>query len=142
MARRHTQAKVYSDASIKAALLVSHGLVTRAAKKLGASHVTVRERVKASPELQAAQAAAREPMVDDAEDGLRLAVRKKQPWAIALTLRTLGKDRGYGPDHQFDAPTEDTVRRLIADLAAAARGDEPVSPTEGDDPCPSPPAGG
>lgn len=145
MARRHHQAKVFSDDAIKKALLSSHGLVTRAAKKIGCSHVTVRERVKASPELQEVQRQAREPMVDDAEHGLRLAVKKQKPWAVALTLRTLGRDRGYGHDHTFDAPTEETVRRLIGELAAAFQGDDPppsLTPSPELDPCPSPPAGG
>lgn len=140
MARRHTQSPIYSDAAIKAALYAAHGLVTRAAKKLGAHHTTIRKRIADSAELTAAMADAREPMIDAAEDGLRKAVTKQKGWAIAFTLRTIGRTRGYGLDRSVDAVTDDSVRKLIAEIAAGYGGGGEVSQEGG--PCPSRPAGG
>jgi len=38
----------------------------------------------------------RKELVDLSEMGLRGAVLRNEPWAIAFALRTLGKDDGYG----------------------------------------------
>jgi hypothetical protein len=37
-----------------------------------------------------------ESLVDRAETALRVAVKKKKPWAILYTLNTLGRSRGFG----------------------------------------------
>jgi hypothetical protein len=47
----------------------------------------------------------RRELVDLAQNGLRFAIIDRQPWALAFTLKTLGKDEGFterteivGPD--------------------------------------------
>jgi hypothetical protein len=52
--------------------------------------------------------------VDVAELKLDQAVNNGEPWAITLTLTTLGKDRGYHPKIQHDHDHSVKVVRLPA----------------------------
>lgn len=78
-----------------AAIYQAHGKIFGAARLIGCSHNTIREYAKQYPEVQEAIEAARGARVDVAEDKLAEAVDRSEPWAIALTLKTVGKDRGY-----------------------------------------------
>lgn len=87
--RRHTQAEIIQT------LKQTKGLVTLAAARLGISPQAIYKRAKKSPAIQEAIDASRDELIDQAELGLRNAVAQQQPWAIALVLNTIGKNRGY-----------------------------------------------
>jgi hypothetical protein len=77
------------------AIRSEHGMITRAAAKLNVSRISINKRVKRSQELQAVLQDAREGVLDDAETGLWIAIQNHEAWAIAFTLRTIGRHRGY-----------------------------------------------
>lgn len=77
------------------ALRESHGIIARAARKLGVSREYLFRYISKHPDLQAVRDEARELLLDLAEEGLIDALVKKAPWAIQFTLARLGKDRGY-----------------------------------------------
>jgi hypothetical protein len=87
----------YSTDKIIAALRETNGLVSLAAKRVGCDRKTIHRRAKAVRAVREAIDDSREELVDQAELALRAAVLRQQPWAVALVLRTLGRERGYVP---------------------------------------------
>lgn len=85
----------YSTERIIQALKDTNGLVSLAARKLGCTTQTIYTRAKKIAAVQQTIDECRVELVDHAELALRAAILDKQPWAVALTLRTLGRDRGY-----------------------------------------------
>ncbi len=77
------------------ALRETHGVITRAARKLGVARETLSRYVSKHPDLQRVRDEAKEALVDLAEEGLVEALEKRRPWAVQFTLARLGKDRGY-----------------------------------------------
>lgn len=77
------------------ALRQSRGLLSDAATRLGISRQAVQGRVARSPTLQEIRAEARESIVDMAESRLFDCVDRSEAWAIALVLKTQGRERGY-----------------------------------------------
>ena len=71
------------------------GLVSVMAKDLGCDDDTIRRYIRKYPTVAKAITSQREALVDKAELSLRSAVTNVQPWAVALVLKTLGKDRDY-----------------------------------------------
>jgi hypothetical protein len=67
------------------------------------------------PEVAEAVADAREELIDIAELRLRKAVQDGEAWAIALTLKTIGKGRGYVERHEVqnlsDSPEWRALRK-------------------------------
>jgi hypothetical protein len=86
----------YSDKMIITALRDARGLVAPAAKALGCHEATIRNRVREVPAVREALQEARAALVDLAEQRLYEAVDAGESWAVALVVRTLGRDRGYG----------------------------------------------
>ena len=66
-----------------------------AGQLLGCSAETVRNYAKKYPTVDAALRAKRRELVDLAEMSLRRAIVNGEGWAVAMTLKTLGKDDGY-----------------------------------------------
>jgi hypothetical protein len=66
-----------------------------AARMLGCHPDTVRNYTDRYPTVKRALLSKRKELVDLAELGLRGALLDNAPWAIAFTLRTLGRDYGY-----------------------------------------------
>ena len=66
-----------------------------AGQVLGCSAETVRNYANKYPTVKAALRAKRCELVDLAEMSLRRAIMAGEAWAVALTLKTLGKDAGY-----------------------------------------------
>jgi len=56
---------------------------------------TIRNYARRYPTVKARLQAEREELVDYAESGLRAALLGREAWAIAFTLKTLGKSKGY-----------------------------------------------
>lgn len=85
----------YTTAEIIKALQDTNGLVSLAARKLGCAPNTIYNRAKDVKSVQQTIDDARIELIDHAELALRSAVLSKEPWAVALVLKTLGKGRGY-----------------------------------------------
>jgi hypothetical protein len=71
------------------------GIMSHIAREFGLTIRGVQKRVAKDPDLQDAVTQAREQLIDEAEAGLRLAVKERRPWALKLVLTTLGRHRGY-----------------------------------------------
>jgi hypothetical protein len=77
------------------ALVEMRGALYLAAKKLNCSPQTIYNRMAKTPSIKAAIEDARGETVDIAEQKLRAAILNGEPWAVAMTLKTIGKNRGY-----------------------------------------------
>jgi hypothetical protein len=77
------------------AITEANGLMSYAAKKLNCDRSTVEDYIERFPACKTAWLEAREKFVDVSESKLMECVQDKQPWAVALTLKTLGKKRGF-----------------------------------------------
>lgn len=99
------------------ALKATKGLVSLAAKRLDCDPGTVRNYVKRYVTVAAAIKEERETFVDIAEAKLMQAVQNGEAWAIAMVLKTLGRDRGYGDKMDIYLHALDQVKAL-----AEARG--------------------
>ena len=89
------QPQQYTSEQIAQALRDTNGLVSLAAKRLGCAPNTIYYRAKAVKSVKQAMDDCRGELVDFAELALRSSVIDKEPWAVSLVLKTLGKDRGY-----------------------------------------------
>lgn len=76
-------------------LIEKGGNITAVAKSYGCSRWNIYLHLKKSEFLRFVFEDERGRRVDRAEAQLDLAVERGEPWAIALVLRTLGKERGY-----------------------------------------------
>jgi len=110
----------YTSEAIIEALKSVNGMVYLAARKLGCEPKTIYNRAKQVQEVQRAIEDSRGELVDIAEQKLRGAVLDREPWAVALVLKTLGKSRGYverqevtGPD---GTPQQHVVRFDLSGL--------------------------
>lgn len=90
-----TKPERYTADQVAEALIKARGLVTAAARILECDPSTVRHYIKRYATVAAALTEARAGILDMTEARLFQAIDKGEPWAIALTLRTIGKDRGY-----------------------------------------------
>jgi len=77
------------------ALQQAKGLVTVTARLLHCSPSTVEVYIERYPAVAEARRQEREGIVDLAELALVKAIQNGEGWAISLTLKTLGKSRGY-----------------------------------------------
>lgn len=106
------------------ALNDSFGNVSHAAKILGMSRSGLSKKISLDPSLQEIIDQFRETIVDKAESQLHLAVNKGAAWAVALTLRTIGRHRGYvervetddrspAPPNPWEGKTDDEIKEII-----------------------------
>ena len=86
---------LYPTRSIIAALQETHGMVYIAAQKLGCSPMTIYRRAEKDKKVRETIDNFRGLFIDKAELKLEQAVMNGEPWALTLTLKTLGKQRGY-----------------------------------------------
>lgn len=85
----------YPTALIVEALLVHRGLIAAAARQIGCTEETIRKRARRSPAVRQAITDGRERLLDLSEERMVEAIKRDEPWAISLVLKTLGKNRGY-----------------------------------------------
>ena len=85
----------YTNVQIGDALKDTKGMLYLAAKKLGCSPDTVRNRLKKTEALRNLQEALRGETTDTAELKLYTAILAGEPWAVQFYLKTQAKDRGY-----------------------------------------------
>ena len=112
---RHTHVDAISDQQIARALINNHGLRYLAADELNMAYTWMLTRIKQSEYLQAIKEACIEKRIDEAEKVLCDMVKARNFNAVALTLRTLGKSRGYaesGPAVQ----TADVIKAFDATM--------------------------
>lgn len=93
--KKRRRAKLYSDAQIVDALVASAGVASDAARRLRCNRDTIDKRIKSVDACKAAQVEGKEVLKDEAEVGLRGAVKRGEAWAICFVLKTIGRDRGY-----------------------------------------------
>jgi hypothetical protein len=89
-------------AEIKEALETYHGAVYLASEALNVWPSALYARIKKSPELQQLLDLYSGRLVDAAELKLEQAVRNGESWAIALVLKTKGRNRGYVERQEVD----------------------------------------
>lgn len=85
----------YTKKEMIEALTACKGMVYVAARRLGCAANTVYNFIEKYPEVKAAMQQERGVLIDIAEIALAKAVQNGEPWAVSLTLKTIGKDRGY-----------------------------------------------
>lgn len=85
----------FTNAAIIAALQKSNGYITFAARILGCSPMTIYRRMEKTQSIRDELEIIREGELDIAEQKLREAILRGEPWAIALKLKTQGRKRGY-----------------------------------------------
>lgn len=129
----------YTTEAIIDALKQTNGLVSLAARRLGCSASTIYSRAHAVQSVQQAIDDSRDEIVDAAELALRAAVMDKQPWAVALVLKTLGKGRGYVERQEVTGADGDALTlkvvpagytAAITPLAPRPMGDSDTSGTD------------
>lgn len=103
---RHTHVDAISDKQIARALIDNHGLRYLAAEQLNMCYTWMLTRIKQSEYLQAIKEACIERRIDEAEKVLCEMVKGRNFNAVALTLRTLGKSRGYAETGYAVNPAE------------------------------------
>lgn len=75
-----------------------------AGQLLGCSAETVRNYARKYPTVDAALRAKRRELVDLAEMSLRRAIVNGEGWAVAMTLKTLGRNDGYVERQEVSGP--------------------------------------
>jgi hypothetical protein len=108
------------------ALKETRGMVYIAADRIGCTADTIYNRSKVSAAVKAAMKTERGKVVDLAELKLFAALSNGEPWAIQMTLKTLGKDRGYveRTEHEHEHKGEVTLRikRVVVDASQSREG--------------------
>ncbi len=129
----------YTSEQIIEALREKKGLVYLAADKLGCDPTTIYRRAGHVASVAQAIKDARGKLVDVAEERLWSAVEDREPWAISMVLKTLGKDRGYverqeitGKDGQDIGIKVRAIDYRVA-IAAIAAGSDENSDAPGED---------
>lgn len=93
--KKKTQPVRYTNKKIIDALRKTNGYVLLAARLLGCSQMTIYRKISSSEAIRQELEMIREGELDLAEQKLREAIMRGEPWAIALKLKTQGKKRGY-----------------------------------------------
>jgi hypothetical protein len=113
-----------SEAMIDA-LKQTNGLVSLAARKIGCAPKTIYQRAKDVHAVKQAIDDCREELVDIAELALRACLTNREPWAVAITLRTLGKNRGYVERQEVTGadggPVGIAIREVVIERTEAAK---------------------
>ena len=87
--------KLLTPEKIIKGLIVHKGLIYKTAEYLGCSAKTIYNYMREYPEIKEVVDEQRQLLVDTAEASLLRAIQEGEGWAVALALKTLGKDRGY-----------------------------------------------
>jgi len=109
---RKTRRSALKIGQIEAALRVTGGFVTYAAKKLGVTHQAVTSRIKASERLQRVQDEIRESYLDLSEHKLITKIKDEDLGAIIFFLKCRGKGRGYIEKQQIENVTEQQAQPI------------------------------
>lgn len=113
---RHTHVDAVSDKEIARAIMNNQGLLYLAADEIGMCYTWFLTRIKQSEYLQAIKEACIQLRIDKAEKVLCDMVEAKNFNAVALTLRTLGRSRGYIENMPNAHPAD--VQKALSDTMA------------------------
>jgi hypothetical protein len=91
----------------------TRGNISEASQRLGVTRWALQEYLKRTPKAHESFLEWRQRLVDLAEQKLWDCVEERQPWAVALVLRTQGRHRGWDANSQVPASPND---RLAIDL--------------------------
>jgi hypothetical protein len=91
---------------------IAGGNLSAVARKCGVTRQAVAKRVASSEVLKAALIEATNELLDVAEDGLRLAVTRQDPWAIRFVLSTKGAGRGFSRTVKVESDEKPGVMHL------------------------------
>jgi hypothetical protein len=108
----------FTNEAIITALKKRKGLIYLAAETLGCAPLTIYRRVELSQEVAQCLKDQRGKIVDTAENKLFISVNKREPWAVAMVLKTLGKDRGYVERIEMSNVTEEQLAAWADAIAA------------------------
>jgi len=126
-----------TDRRLLTALEANGGLVTLTARQLGITPQAIHRRAARKPKIRQAILEAREAMLDEAEQQLRAAIGRGEPWAVCFALKTIGRSRGYIERSEMvhttdaamsqltDEELEAAIRRVAASTAAGSNGVSP-----------------
>lgn len=92
----------YSTEEIIEALRKTRGMIFHAAALIGCTPKTIHDRRRNEPVIADVIDEYRGRMIDTAEDKLHSALDAGEPWAIQMTLKTIGKKRGYVEKQELD----------------------------------------
>lgn len=124
----------YSKKAIIEALHRTHGMIFLAAKELGCAPVTIYRHAAKDKKIQEIIDSYRGQLIDKAELKLEQAVLNGEPWALNLTLKTLGKNRGYIERQEITgadgAPQKIEVEYINSPVKNSGLSSEPVSDSE------------
>jgi hypothetical protein len=113
--------------AVEAKLLQLGGNLAAAGRHFGVKRQSMWEFVQRRPKLRQVVLDIREARVDEAESALDAAVQRGEGWAISLTLKTIGKGRGYIERTQIDVGEIDALidgeLRKLAALQARPNGE-------------------
>ena len=104
----------YKVSDMVQAIRESKGMVYVAARKLGCAANTVYNYAERHPTVQEAIDQERGLLVDTAELALWKALQNGEGWAVSLTLKTLGKERGYVERTQTEVSGKDGGALVIS----------------------------
>ena len=100
-------------------IAAKQGVISLVAQALQVSRQAVYDAAKRWPTVQAAIDDARnmykEGIKDEAQLGLRAAVRANERWAIMYTLDHLGEDRGFGNKQRVQFDDQTVTFRIVHD---------------------------
>ena len=85
----------FTNAQILEAVKSVNGMIYLAARSLGCTPQAIYKRMNKTAVIRDAVDNARGEVVDIAEQKFRQAITNGEPWAVAMALKTLGKNRGY-----------------------------------------------
>ena len=105
----------FTNAQIINAVKATNGMVYLAARQLGCSPQAIYKRMTKSHIIKQAVDDSRGELIDISEQKLRIAVLNGEPWAIALTLKTIGKHRGYVERQEVTGADGDKIVIKVVD---------------------------
>lgn len=106
----------YTTEQIIAALKAVNGMIYLAARRLGCEPKTIYRRSEQNQSVKQAIQDSRGELVDIAEQKLRAAVIDREPWAVAMVVKTLGKDRGYVERNEVTGKDGAAVEMKITEM--------------------------
>jgi len=87
---------------VKEAIKGSKGIISVIAKRCEVTRLAIYKYIEKHPKLKEEIQEEREKLVDIAELGLLTKLNEGENWAIAMVLKTLGKNRGYSEKLEID----------------------------------------
>jgi alanine-alpha-ketoisovalerate/valine-pyruvate aminotransferase len=103
----------YKTQEIIDALESMNGMVYLAARKLGCTAQTIYNRMAKSSAIKDALENSRGELIDISEQKLRQAVLNGEPWAVAMVLKTLGKQRGYVERQEITGKEGEPIESIV-----------------------------